>query len=70
MRGHPRMKHLLLPLVSAFLLPLPITVKAEVSEEIHKRCLEARDYSGCVMTNRGKTPTIKREMTGIGITLF
>ena len=62
------MKHLLLPLVSAFVLP--ITVNAEVSEEIHKRCLEARDYSGCVMTNRGKTPTIKREMTGIGITLF
>ena len=62
------MKHLLLPLVSAFVLPL--TVKAEVSEEIHKRCLEARDYSGCVMTNRDKTPSIKREMTGIGITLF
>ena len=62
------MKHLLLPLVSAFLLP--ITVKAEVSEEIHKRCLEARDYSGCVMTNRGKTRSIKREMTGIGVTLF
>ncbi len=62
------MKHLLLPLISAFVLP--ITVKAEVSEEIHKRCLEARDYSGCVMTNRDKTPSIKREMTGIGITLF
>ena len=62
------MKHLLLPLVSAFVLPL--TVKAEVSEEIHKRCLEARDYSGCVMTNRGETPSIKREMTGIGVTLF
>ena len=62
------MKHLLLSLVSAFVLP--IIVKAEVSEEIHKRCLEARDYSGCVMTNRGKTPSIKREMTGIGITLF
>ena len=62
------MKHLLILLVSAFILP--ITVKAEVSEEIHKRCLEARDYSGCVMTNRGKTPSIKREMTGIGVTLF
>ena len=62
------MKHLLLPFISAFVLPL--TVKAEVSEEIHKRCLEARDYSGCVMTNQGKTPSIKREMTGIGITLF
>ena len=62
------MKHLLLPLVSAFVLPL--TVKAEVSEEIHKRCLEARDYSGCVMTNRGKTLSLKREMTGIGLSLI
>jgi len=62
------MKHLLLCLVSAFVLP--ITVKAEISEEIHKRCLEARDYSGCVMTNRGETLSIKREMTGIGVTLF
>ncbi len=62
------MKHLLLALVSGFVLP--ITVKAEVSDEIHKRCLEARDYSGCVMTNRGKAPSIKREMNGIGIMLF
>ena len=62
------MKHLLLPLISAFVLP--ITVKAEVSEEIHKRCLEARDYSGCVITNRGETPSIKRAITGIGVTLF
>ena len=62
------MKHLLLSFISTFLLP--INVNAQVSEEIHKRCLEARDYSGCVMTNRGKTPSIKREMTGIGITLF
>ena len=62
------MKHLLLLLISAFVLP--ITVKAEVSEEIHKRCLEAKDYSGCVMTNQGDTPCIKREMTGIGVTLF
>ena len=62
------MKHLLLPLVSGFLLP--ITVKAELSEEIHKRCLEARDYSGCVRTNERATKKIKKEMTGIGITLF
>ncbi len=62
------MKHLLLPLLSAFVLP--INVKAEVSEEIHKRCLEARDYSGCVMTNQVETLGVKREMTGIGVTLF
>ena len=62
------MKHLLLPLISAFVLP--ITVKAKVSEEIHKLCLEARDYSGCVRTNERATKKIKKEMTGIGITLF
>ena len=62
------MKHLLLPLISTFVLP--ITIKAEVSEKIHKRCLEARDYADCVMTNKGETFGIKREMTGIGITLF
>ena len=62
------MKHLLLSLISTFILP--ITVEAEVSEEIHKRCLEARDYSGCVMTNRSETTNIKREMIGIGVTLF
>ncbi len=62
------MKHLLLPLISAFVLP--ITVKAEVSEEIHKRCLEARDYSGCVRTNQRAITRFKREITGIGVTLF
>ncbi len=62
------MKHLILPIIFAFVLPS--TVKAEVSEEIHKRCLEARDYSGCVRTNQRATKKIKREMTGIGITLF
>ena len=45
------MKHFLIPLASAFVLP--ITLKAEVSEDIHKRCHAARDYSGCVITNQG-----------------
>ena len=62
------MKHFLIPLASAFVLP--ITLKAEVSEEIHKRCLEARDYSGCVMTNQGGALRKEREMTGIGVTIF
>ena len=62
------MKHVLLSLISAFVLPT--TLNAEVSEEIHKRCLEARDYSGCVRTNQKATKEIKREMTGIGVTLF
>ena len=62
------MKHLVLSLVYSFVLS--ITVKAEVSEEIHKRCLEARDYSGCVMTNRRESLSIRREITGIGVVLF
>tara|TARA_Y100001968_G_scaffold257660_1_gene244410 strand:+ start:860 stop:1441 length:582 start_codon:yes stop_codon:yes gene_type:complete len=62
------MKHLPLSLLSAFILP--ITVKAEVSEEIHNRCIEANDYSGCVRTNQGVTTKVTRKMTGIGVTLF
>jgi len=62
------MKHILLPLISAFVLP--ITVKAEVSEEIHKRCLEARDYPGCVRTNQSSSLNLKKEITGIGVNLF
>ncbi len=62
------MKHKVICLLYAFVFP--ISVKADVSEEIHKRCLEARDYSGCVMTNRRLTSSIKREITGIGVTLF
>jgi len=43
------MKRLLLLLL--VVLALPTAAKAEISEEIHKRCLDARDYSGCVRTN-------------------
>ena len=39
------MKRLLLPLLAA--LALPTAAQAEISDEIHKRCLDARDYSGC-----------------------
>ncbi len=40
------MKRLLLPLIA--LLSLPISSKAELDPEIHKLCLPARDYSGCI----------------------
>ena len=44
------MKRLLLPLLAA--IALPTAVSAEISDEFHKKCLEARDYAGCVNTNK------------------
>ena len=43
-------RFLLLALTAGHLYSIP--AKAEISEEIHKRCLDARDYSGCVKTTR------------------
>ena len=62
------MKRLLLPLLAA--LALPTAAQAKISDEIHKRCLDARDYSGCVRTNHSSILKFKKEMTGIGVTLF
>ena len=58
----------LLPVIAGFLSP--IATKAEIGEEIHKRCLDARDYSGCVRTNQRFSIKVTREITGIGVTLF
>ncbi len=63
------MKRLFLFAITAGLLS-PIASKAEISEEIHKRCLDARDYSGCVRTNQSSSLKLKKEMTGIGVNLF
>ena len=41
---------MLFALISA--LTLSTSVNAEVSDEMHKKCLEARDYEGCVKTNK------------------
>ena len=62
------MKRLLLPLLAA--LALPTAAQAEISDEIHKRCLDARDYSGCVRTNQNSSLKLKKEITGIGVYLF
>tara|TARA_R100000773_G_C4130777_1_gene61759 strand:+ start:214 stop:498 length:285 start_codon:yes stop_codon:yes gene_type:complete len=40
------MKRLLLPLLAA--LALPTAVNANVDPEVHKLCLPAADYSGCL----------------------
>ena len=44
------MKRMLFPQIST--LTLSTFVNAEVSYEMHKKCLEARDYAGCVRINK------------------
>ena len=62
------MKSSLLLLIAA--LALPNDVNAEISDELHEKCLEARDYAGCVKTNKRKFHKKEREISGIGIRLF
>ena len=62
------MKRLLLPLLAA--LSLPTAVNAGISDELHKKCLEARDYAGCVTTNKNLSHKKDKEIIGIGIRLF
>ena len=62
------MKRLLLPLIA--FITLPNTINAEISDELHKRCLEARDYAGCVNTNKKPTLQKDKKISGIGIRLF
>ena len=47
------MKILLAPLLLAVSLP----AFAEVDPKIHKLCIEAKDYSGCVRSMKGETST-------------
>ena len=62
------MKRLLLPLLAA--IALPTAVNANVDAEVHKKCLEARDYAGCVTTNKNLSHKKDKEIIGIGIRLF
>ncbi len=62
------MKRLLIPLLAALALPPPVS--ANVDQEVHKKCLEARDYAGCVNTNKNLSHKKDKEITGIGIKLF
>lgn len=43
---------------------------AEVPEKIHQRCLEARDYLGCVNAMQRNLEGKKKEFIGIGIRIF
>ncbi len=62
------MKRLLFPLISA--LTLSTAVHAGISDELHNKCLEARDYAGCVKTNKKPTLQKDKKISGIGIRLF
>ena len=62
------MKRLLFPLISA--LTLSTAVHAGISDELHMKCLEARDYAGCVRTNKKFSLKKDKEISGIGIRLF
>ena len=62
------MKRLLLPLLVA--IALPTALNANVDAEVHKKCLEARDYAGCVNTNKKFSRKKDKEISGIGIRLF
>ena len=62
------MSKLLIPILAS--LALPTAINAGISDELHKKCLEARDYAGCVNTNK-KPPLQKdKKISGIGIRLF
>ena len=47
------MKRLLLPLLAA--LALPTSVNAGVDPKVHKLCLPAADYMGCIKAQSGKS---------------
>jgi len=55
------MKHLPLPLIAA--LVLPTSVNAELDPNIHKLCLPATDYAGCIefQTKNKKNKVIQDE---------
>ena len=62
------MSKLFIPLL--VVLALPTAISAGISDELHKKCLEARDYAGCVNTNK-KPPLQKdKKISGIVIRLF
>ena len=61
-------KRLLLTLIASMALTNP--ANAGISDELHEKCLEARDYAGCVRTNKKLSPKKDEKMSGIGIRLF
>ena len=54
------MKRLLLPLIAA--LAFPTAGNAEVSDEVHKRCKDVKDYLGCVKAQSGEVKSQTSEL--------
>ena len=44
-------------MIIPFLLAASLPAFAEVDPKIHKLCIEAKDYSGCVRSMKGETST-------------
>jgi len=54
-------------LITAFFLALlPTPVMAQVDPKIHKLCIEAKDYEGCVRAMKGSTEPVTRQITSQG----
>ncbi len=54
-------------LITAFFLALlPAPVTAQVDQKIHKLCIEAKDYEGCVRAMKGTTEPVSRQITSQG----
>ena len=62
------MKRLLVILIAT--ISLPNTVNAEISYQLHNKCLDARDYEGCVIINKKLSIKKDKQISGIGIRLF
>ena len=52
------------------LLSFSPAVNAGISNEFHMKCLEARDYEGCVRANKRLSIKKDKKFSGIGIRLF
>ena len=57
-------------LTFTFSISLPPAFASEITDEAHKRCLEARDYQGCIKVFRKDKNRGIQEFVGIGIQIF
>ena len=62
------MKRILFTLLAS--IALPNSTNAEISDELHKKCLDAKDYAGCVETNKKPPRQKDKKISGIGIRFF
>jgi len=58
------MHKLLITAFSLALLPAPVI--AQVDQKIHKLCIEAKDYEGCIRAMKGTKEPVSRQITSQG----